>query len=56
MANEKQYYPLSKIKAIRAYFEESRKGAKGKPEYDDLETAVKLSEQLIALMEPAKKN
>lgn len=55
MATDKQHFPLAKVKALKAYFEESRKSAKGKPEYGDLETTVKLCEQLIALMEPGKK-
>jgi hypothetical protein len=51
MAQDKQHFPLGKVKAFKAYFEQSRKSAKGKPEYGDLETTVKLCEQLIALME-----
>jgi hypothetical protein len=51
MENEKQHYPLAKVKALRAYFDATRRSAKGRPEYSDLETTVKLCEQLIALME-----
>jgi hypothetical protein len=54
MAQDKQHFPIGKVKAFKAYFEQSRKSAKGKPEYGDLETTVKLCEQLIALMEPAQ--
>jgi hypothetical protein len=49
----KQQFSLAKVKALRAYFEQSRRSAKGKPEHTDLETTVKLCEQLIALLESA---
>jgi hypothetical protein len=55
MANNTTHFSLEKVKALRAYFEQSRKSAKGKPDYADLETTVKLTEQLIALMEGRKK-
>ena len=48
-------FSLEKVKALRAYFLKLRNGSRGKPEYDDLETTVKLTEQLIALMEGRKK-
>ena len=54
MDNEKQHYPLAKVKALRAYFDATKRSAKRRPEYADLETTVKLCEQLIALMEPGK--
>lgn len=55
MTTDKQYFELPKVKALRAYFEQSRRGAKGKPDFGDLETTVKLCDQLIALMEPPQK-
>jgi hypothetical protein len=44
-------YPLPRVKAHLAYFHEVRKAAKGTPEYADLDTTVKLIEQLVHLME-----
>jgi hypothetical protein len=55
MPNNTTHFSLEKVKELRAYFEQSRKSAKGKPEYGDLETTVKLTEQLIALMEQPQK-
>lgn len=43
-------FPLAKVKAYRAYFSEVRTGAKGTPEFNDLDVTVKLCDQLIALM------
>ncbi len=54
MQKDTQHFTLEKVKALRAYFEQSRRRAKGKPEHADLETTVKLCEQLIARMEPVK--
>jgi hypothetical protein len=48
-------FSLEKVKALRAYFLKLRNGSRGKPDYDDLDTTVKLCEQLLALMERAAK-
>lgn len=55
MTSNAKYFPKEKVKALRAYYEQSRRSAKGKPEYGDLETTVRLCDQLLALMECAKK-
>jgi hypothetical protein len=55
MTNNIEHFSLAKVKALRAYFEQSRKSAKGKPDYGDLETTVKLCDQLLGLMEPRQK-
>jgi hypothetical protein len=55
MANNATHFSMEKVKALRAYFEQSRKSAKGRPEHGDLEVTVKLCEQLIGLMECPKK-
>jgi hypothetical protein len=55
MPNNATHFSVEKVKALRAYFEQSRRSAKGRPDYTDLETTVKLCEQLIGLMEPSKK-
>ncbi len=44
-------YPLPRVRAHLAYFQEVRKAAKGTPEFNDLDTTVKLIEQLVHLME-----
>ena len=54
MATDKQHFPVAKIKALRAYFEQSRRSARGTSAYVDLETTVKLCEQLIALLESSR--
>lgn len=54
MSKNIEHFSLEKVKALRAYFEQSRRSAKGRPEHADLETTVKLCEQLIARMEPVK--
>jgi hypothetical protein len=54
MATDKQHFSLVKVRALRAYFEQTRRGAKGRPECADLEITVQLCDQLIALMEPKK--
>jgi hypothetical protein len=43
-------FPLARVKAYRAYFSECRAAAKGTPEFNDLDTTVKLCDQLIAVM------
>jgi hypothetical protein len=45
-----QHFSLDKVKAFKAYFTHCRTSARGKPEFNDLDTAVKLCEQLAALM------
>jgi hypothetical protein len=54
MAQETSHYSLEKVKALRAYFMRLRNGSRGKPDYADYDTTLKLCEQLIALMQPAK--
>jgi hypothetical protein len=44
-------YPLARVRAHLAYFQEVRKAAKGSPEFNDLDTTVKLIEQLVYVME-----
>lgn len=44
-------YPLPRVRAHLAYFQEVRKAAKGTPEFNDLDTTVKLIEQLVYVME-----
>jgi hypothetical protein len=50
MPNDAVLFPLGKVKAYRAYFAECRVAAKGTPEFNDLDTTVKLCDQLVALM------
>jgi hypothetical protein len=53
MASDNATFPLSKVKAYRAYFIECRaaaKAAKGSPEFNDLDVTVKLCDQLVTLM------
>ena len=54
MTNNTEHFSLEKVKALRAYFLRMRNSSRGKPECADHDTALKLSEQLIALMQPAK--
>ncbi len=54
MQNDVQHFSLEKVKALRAYFMRLRNGSRGKPEYSDLDTTLKLCEQLIAFMQPEK--
>jgi len=54
MTSKNEHFSLEKVKALRAYFEQTRRSAKGTPEHADLETTVKLCEQLIARMKPVK--
>jgi hypothetical protein len=54
MAKEQEQFSVEKVKALRAYFMRMRNSSRGKPEYADLDTTLKLCEQLIALMQPAK--
>ena len=54
MANEPQYFSIEKVRALRAYFTRMRNISRGKPEYADLDTTLKLCDQLISLMEPTK--
>jgi len=54
MANNTEHFSLEKVKALRAYFLRLRNSSRGKPECADYDTALKLCEQLIALMQPAK--
>lgn len=54
MANTTEHFSLEKVKALRAYFLRMRNSSRGKPEYSDLDTTLKLCEQMIALMQPAK--
>jgi hypothetical protein len=58
MANQPEHFSLEKVKALRAYFMRMRNSSRGRPEYADLDTTLKLCEQLIALMQPttAQKN
>jgi hypothetical protein len=56
MANNAEHFSVEKVKALRAYFEQSRRSAKGKPDHGDLETTVKLCDQLLGLMEPRPKS
>lgn len=54
MSQTVEHFSLEKIKALRAYFLRMRNGSRGTPECADHDTALKLCEQLIALMQPAK--
>ena len=54
MAKDMEYFTVEQLKARRAYFEQLRKSAKGKPEQADLDITVKVFDQLIARMEPEK--
>jgi hypothetical protein len=49
------HFTVEQVKAWRAFYDESRRSAKGKPEYGNYDTALKLCEQLLALMDPEKK-
>lgn len=51
MAQKEEHYSLEKIQALQAYFLHMRNSSRGKPEYSDLDTTVKLCEQLLALMQ-----
>ncbi len=53
MANNTEHFSLEKVKALRAYFLRLRNSSRGKPEYADFETALKLCEQLVARMQGA---
>jgi hypothetical protein len=55
MPKEPERFSLEKIRALRAYFLRMRNSSRGKPEYADLDTTLKLCEQLIAVMQPAAK-
>ena len=54
MPNNTETFSLEKVKALRAYFLRMRNSSRGKPEYSDLDTTLKLCEQMIALMQHAK--
>jgi hypothetical protein len=54
MTNNTEHFSFEKVKALRAYFLRMRNSSRGKPECADHDTALKLSEQLIAIMEAAK--
>ena len=54
MATTRNLFSLDKVQALRSYFFKLRNSHRGKPEYDDLDTTVKLCEQLITLMEQAQ--
>jgi hypothetical protein len=54
MANKPEHFSLEKVMALRAYFQRLRNSSRGTPEYGDLDTTLKLCEQLIALMQPEK--
>lgn len=54
MTNNAEHFSLEKVKALRAYFLRLRNSSRGKPECADHDTALKLTEQLIALMQTAK--
>ena len=54
MPDNTMHFSLEKVKALRAYFLRMRNSSRGKPECADHETALKLCEQLVALMQPAK--
>lgn len=53
MPTMNEQFSLEKIKALRAYFLRMRNSSRGKPEYADLDTTLKLCEQMIALMQAA---
>jgi hypothetical protein len=54
MTNTTEHYSLEKVKALRAYFLRLRNSSRGRPEYADLDTTLKLCEQLIASMTKAE--
>jgi hypothetical protein len=51
MKQDNLYFPLEKVQAFKAYFLRLRNASRGKPEYADLDTTLKLCEQLVALMQ-----
>ncbi len=53
MTNKPEHFSLEKVKALKAYFLRLRNSSRGKPEYADLDTTLKLCEQMIALMQAA---
>lgn len=54
MASETMHFSFEKVNALRAYYLRMRNSSRGKPECADHDTALKLCEQLIALMQPGK--
>jgi hypothetical protein len=44
------HFSFAKVKALRSYFQRLRNSSRGTPECADYDTALKLCEQLIALM------
>jgi hypothetical protein len=54
MAKNAEHFSVEKVKALRAYFLRLRNSSRGKPEYSDLDTTLKLCEQLIAVLQPVK--
>jgi hypothetical protein len=54
MSQTTEHFSLEKVKALRAYFLRLRNSSRGKPECADHDTALKLCEQLITLMQGAK--
>jgi len=54
--NEAEVFSLAKVKALRAYYKQCSTGMKGSAEWHDYDTAMRLCDQLLALMsqnEPA---
>jgi hypothetical protein len=47
---DKMLFSLERVKALKAYFITCRAGLKGKPEWNDYDTAAKLCDQLVALI------
>lgn len=54
MPKEPEQFSVEKLKALRAYFSRMRNSSRGRPEYADLDTTLKLCEQLLALLERTK--
>jgi hypothetical protein len=54
MPNDTMHFSVEKVKALRAYFLRMRNGSRGTPECADHDTALKLCEQLIAVMQAGK--
>jgi hypothetical protein len=47
---QNETFSLEKVQALRSYFLKLRNSNRGKPGYGDLDTTVKLCEQLILVM------
>jgi len=51
-ANGNELFSLEKVRALKGYFTQCRAGLKGRPEWNDYDTAAKVCDQLAAMMTP----